>query len=46
MIARLHRLAPVLALAAVATLWASGDIHALATNLMSVVVVAGEGWSR
>jgi hypothetical protein len=43
MIARLRRLA---ILAAVATLWASGDIPALSTNLLPVVVVDAEGWSR
>jgi hypothetical protein len=46
MIARLRRLAPILALAAVATLWASGDIPALSTNLLPAVVVDAEGWSR
>jgi hypothetical protein len=46
MITRLRRLIPVLALAAVATLWVNGDIRTLSTNLLPAVVVDAEGWSR
>lgn len=46
MIARLRRAVPVLLFAAVATLWASGDIRSLSTNLLPAVVVDAEGWSR